>query len=123
MVGTILRPRMPPSGFLGVHVGLPTDRSPNEFLVVRLGRDLRSGAAFAGERWFEARILPGEGRLLRRTSAHHCEDPGRGYPFGERGRSSIRGVLRPALADRRGGASGRSCPVRWTPTTSRVSSR
>jgi DNA-binding winged helix-turn-helix (wHTH) protein/heme-degrading monooxygenase HmoA len=58
-------------GFLGVHVGLPTEASPDEFLVTTTWRDLDAIRTFAGERWYEAKILPGERHLLRSADVHH----------------------------------------------------
>jgi DNA-binding winged helix-turn-helix (wHTH) protein/heme-degrading monooxygenase HmoA len=58
-------------GFLGVHVGLPTEASPDEFLVTTTWRDLDAIRTFAGERWYEAKILPGERDLLRSAHVHH----------------------------------------------------
>jgi len=58
-------------GFLGVHVGLPTEASPDEFMVTTTWRDLDAIRTFAGERWYEAKILPGERHLLRSADVHH----------------------------------------------------
>jgi heme-degrading monooxygenase HmoA len=58
-------------GMLGVHVGNPTELAPDEFMVTTLWQNLDVLRAFAGERWFEARILPEERSLLRRTFVHH----------------------------------------------------
>jgi DNA-binding winged helix-turn-helix (wHTH) protein/heme-degrading monooxygenase HmoA len=58
-------------GFLGVHVGMPTEASPDEFLVTTTWRDLDAIRTFAGERWYEAKILPGERHLLRSADVHH----------------------------------------------------
>ena len=58
-------------GLLGVHVGNPTDLVPDEFMVTTMWEDLDALRAFAGERWFEAKILPEERRLLKRTFVHH----------------------------------------------------
>jgi DNA-binding winged helix-turn-helix (wHTH) protein/heme-degrading monooxygenase HmoA len=58
-------------GMLGVHVGTPTEASPDEFLVTTLWKDLDALRTFAGERWYEAKILPGERKLLRSAHVHH----------------------------------------------------
>jgi heme-degrading monooxygenase HmoA len=58
-------------GMLGVHVGLPTEASPHEFLVTTMWEDLDALRTFAGERWYEAKILPGERHLLKRSWVHH----------------------------------------------------
>jgi heme-degrading monooxygenase HmoA len=59
------------AGMLGVHVGLPAEASPDEFLVTTLWTDLDALRIFAGERWYEAKILPGERHLLKRSWVHH----------------------------------------------------
>jgi DNA-binding winged helix-turn-helix (wHTH) protein/heme-degrading monooxygenase HmoA len=59
------------SGMLGVHVGTPTEASPDEFLVTTMWQDLDALRTFAGERWYEAKILPGERELLRSAHVHH----------------------------------------------------
>jgi DNA-binding winged helix-turn-helix (wHTH) protein/heme-degrading monooxygenase HmoA len=58
-------------GMLGVHVGLPTPASPDEFLVTTMWEDLDALRTFAGERWYEAKILPGERDLLKSAHVHH----------------------------------------------------
>jgi DNA-binding winged helix-turn-helix (wHTH) protein/heme-degrading monooxygenase HmoA len=58
-------------GMLGVHVGTPTEASPDEFLVTTMWKDLDALRTFAGERWYEAKILPGERKLLKRAHVHH----------------------------------------------------
>lgn len=58
-------------GMLGVHVGTPTEASPDEFLVTTLWKDVDALRTFAGERWYEAKILPGERKLLRSAHVHH----------------------------------------------------
>lgn len=58
-------------GMLGVHVGMPTEASPDEFLVTTMWKDLDALRIFAGERWFEAKILPGERELLTSAHVHH----------------------------------------------------
>jgi DNA-binding winged helix-turn-helix (wHTH) protein/heme-degrading monooxygenase HmoA len=58
-------------GMLGVHVGRPTEASPDEFLVTTMWQDLDALRTFAGERWYEAKILPGERELLRSVHVHH----------------------------------------------------
>jgi heme-degrading monooxygenase HmoA len=59
------------AGFLGAHVGLPTEASPDEFLVITMWEDLDALRTFAGEHWYEAKILPGERDLLRTSFVHH----------------------------------------------------
>jgi DNA-binding winged helix-turn-helix (wHTH) protein len=58
-------------GMLGIHVGMPTEASPEEFLVTTMWTDIDALRIFAGERWFEAKILPGERHLLQRAHVHH----------------------------------------------------
>ena len=58
-------------GMLGVHVGMPTEASPYEFLVTTMWKDLDALRIFAGERWYEAKILPGERELLKSAHVHH----------------------------------------------------
>ncbi len=63
-------------GMRGIYVGNPTDLAPDEFMVTTMWEDLDSLKAFAGERWFEAKILPEERRLLKRTFVHHYRAEG-----------------------------------------------
>jgi heme-degrading monooxygenase HmoA len=58
-------------GMLGIHVGMPTEQAPEEFLVTTMWQDLVALRTFAGERWYEAKILPGERHLLKRSFVHH----------------------------------------------------
>lgn len=72
----ILRQRAIPAfrrhpGMLGVRVGKPSEHSPEEFMVTTVWRDVEALRTFAGDRWFEAKILPDERPLLRRTFVHH----------------------------------------------------
>ena len=62
-------------GMVAVHVGRPTERTPDEFLVTTVWKDIDSLKEFAGDRWFEAVITPDEKRTLRRAFVHHYEDP------------------------------------------------
>jgi DNA-binding response OmpR family regulator/heme-degrading monooxygenase HmoA len=62
-------------GMVAVHVGRPTEQSPDEFLVTTVWKDLDSLKEFAGDRWFEAVIGPAERKTLRRAYVHHYEDP------------------------------------------------
>lgn len=68
-------------GMLGVHVGTPTELAPEEFMVTTMWDDIDALRGFAGERWFEAKILPEERRLLKRTYVHHYwADGGERWP-------------------------------------------
>ena len=62
-------------GMIAVHVGRPTEQSPDEFLVTTVWKDLDSLKVFAGERWFEPVIGPDEAKTLRQAYVHHYEDP------------------------------------------------
>jgi DNA-binding response OmpR family regulator/heme-degrading monooxygenase HmoA len=62
-------------GMIAVHVGRPTEQSPDEFLVTTVWKDLDSLKGFAGERWFEPVIGPDEAKTLRSAHVHHYEDP------------------------------------------------
>ncbi|HZA39175.1 MAG TPA: winged helix-turn-helix domain-containing protein [Actinomycetota bacterium] len=62
-------------GMIAVHVGRPTEQSPDEFLVTTVWKDLDSLKNFAGERWFEPVIGADEAKTLRGAYVHHYEDP------------------------------------------------
>ena len=58
---------------IDVEVGTPTSYSPHEFLVTTRWATIEHLQAFAGPRWYRARILPGEADLLRSIAVHHYE--------------------------------------------------
>ena len=58
-------------GLVSASVGLPHDRSPNEFSMVMVWRDMDAVRTFAGEHWSNAVILPEEAHLLKETHVHH----------------------------------------------------
>lgn len=62
------------AGCLTVHIGEPTARRPDEFAVISVWRDLESLQAFAGERWREATIMPGEADLLEVARVEHYDE-------------------------------------------------
>jgi heme-degrading monooxygenase HmoA len=60
-------------GVVAQHVGRPRDPSSTEFVYVTVWEDVESIRAFAGERWQEALIGPGEEHLLKDTWIGHYE--------------------------------------------------
>jgi transposase/quinol monooxygenase YgiN len=60
-------------GCLAVSIAEPTPTRPEEFVVVSIWRDLERLQAFAGERWREATILPGEADLLETARVEHYD--------------------------------------------------
>ncbi|MHC4768486.1 MAG: antibiotic biosynthesis monooxygenase, partial [Planctomycetota bacterium] len=48
------------AGLVSVHIGLPPEESPQEFLMITTWRDLDALKGFAGENWTEAVIDPRE---------------------------------------------------------------
>lgn len=80
-------------GCLSVHVGTPTEASPDEYMVVTVWRDLDALKAFAGEQWSDPKLSLREAHVLADATVHH-------YRNGD-GRTivppaSVRGVGRPA---------------------------
>lgn len=62
------------AGCLAVSLGESTAREPDELVVVSVWRDLEDLKAFAGERWREATILPGEADLLVVARVEHYDE-------------------------------------------------
>lgn len=58
-------------GVLGFHVGEPLDDDGDEFVVMSVWSSLGDLRGFAGRRWRDARIMPGETELLREKHVHH----------------------------------------------------
>lgn len=58
-------------GVIGFHVGEPLDERADEFVVTSLWASLSDLRAFAGRRWRDARIMPGEEELLLEKHVHH----------------------------------------------------
>lgn len=58
-------------GVIGFHVGEPLDEHDDEVLVMSVWSSLRDVQGFAGRRWRDARIMPGETELLREKHVHH----------------------------------------------------
>jgi hypothetical protein len=61
------------SGLVAQYVGKPRDPSSTEFLYVTVRNDIESIRSFAGGRWQEAVITPGEEHLLKDTWISHYE--------------------------------------------------
>jgi heme-degrading monooxygenase HmoA len=61
------------SGLVAQHVGRNRDPSSTEYLYVTIWEDAESIQAFAGERWQEAVIAPGEEHLLKNTWIEHYD--------------------------------------------------
>jgi heme-degrading monooxygenase HmoA len=61
------------AGLVAQHVGRPHDPSGAEYVYVTVWSDVESIRAFAGERWQEAVVAPGEEHLLRETWIGHYE--------------------------------------------------
>ncbi len=61
-------------GCLAVSIGEPVAARPDDFVVVSVWRDLERLAAFAGERWREATILPGEADLMEEARVEHYDE-------------------------------------------------
>jgi transposase/quinol monooxygenase YgiN len=62
------------AGCLAVEIGEPRGKAPDEFVVVSVWRDLPHVIAFAGERWREATIMPGEADLLEVARVEHYDE-------------------------------------------------
>jgi heme-degrading monooxygenase HmoA len=61
------------SGLVAQHVGKSRDPSSTEYVYVTVWEDVESIRAFAGERWQEAVIAPGEEHLLQDTRIEHYD--------------------------------------------------
>jgi heme-degrading monooxygenase HmoA len=61
------------SGLVAQHVGRRRDPSSTEYVYVTIWEDVESIRAFAGERWQEAVIAPGEEDLLKSTRIEHYD--------------------------------------------------
>ncbi|MHC4218777.1 MAG: antibiotic biosynthesis monooxygenase family protein [Planctomycetota bacterium] len=57
-------------GLVSAQVGLPSEESPQEFLMITIWRDLDALKGFTGDNWTEAVIDPKEAPLVE--SAHVC---------------------------------------------------
>jgi transposase/heme-degrading monooxygenase HmoA len=66
-------------GFVAIRVGAPQPDHPDAFCLVSMWRDLDALRGFAGERWEEVQMLPGEAELVEELSVHHVDDTRR--PF------------------------------------------
>ncbi len=61
-------------GMLAISIAHPNLKRLDEFILVSVWRDLESLKAFAGERWREATILPGEADLLVEARVEHYNE-------------------------------------------------
>lgn len=61
-------------GFLTYWLGAPRAERPDDLVFVSVWRDLESVKGFAGERWQEGSILPGEGDLLIAARVQHFDE-------------------------------------------------
>lgn len=66
---------------VSVHFGVPTEQTPDEFLVVTVWRDLESLKAYAGQRWGDPKLSLEEAHMLERATVHHYRN-GNGEPIG-----------------------------------------
>jgi transposase/heme-degrading monooxygenase HmoA len=58
-------------GIIYFHIGKPMPQRPDEFVLVSAWEDLESIQRFAGERWEEPIIMPGEAPLVEEVSVQH----------------------------------------------------
>jgi heme-degrading monooxygenase HmoA len=61
------------AGLVSLFIGLPTEQSPNEFLMVMHWENIEFIKDFAGEEWNQAVILDEERSLLKEVFLHHYE--------------------------------------------------
>ena len=61
-------------GLVSAQVGLPSEESPQEFLMITTWRDLDSLMGFTGKNWTEAVIDPKEAPLVERARVRHYFD-------------------------------------------------
>jgi quinol monooxygenase YgiN len=60
-------------GLVALHVGKPTERAPDEFVMVSVWTDIQAIQAFVGEKWLEPKVLPEEAHLLQESFVQHYE--------------------------------------------------
>jgi heme-degrading monooxygenase HmoA len=60
-------------GLLSLHVGLPLDDPPDEFLLMSVWQDLAAMRAFIGARWREPLAVPGEEHLVLHSVVDHYD--------------------------------------------------
>ena len=60
-------------GLVTLHVGLPLDDPPDEFLLMSVWQDLAAMRAFIGSRWREPLVVPGEEHLVLHSIVDHYE--------------------------------------------------
>jgi heme-degrading monooxygenase HmoA len=66
-------------GLISVYVGTPMStplRSPDEYAIISIWKDLDSLKALTGESWRTPVTLPGEIRLVKETTVTHYETDG-----------------------------------------------
>src|SRR5215469_4660475 len=61
-------------GLVTLHVGKPLQERPDEFVLISVWRDLTSLQAFAGARWEEIMIVPGEAEMIEYASVSHYDE-------------------------------------------------
>jgi heme-degrading monooxygenase HmoA len=61
-------------GLVSMHVGLPREETPQDFMMTTVWSSVEALAAFSGEDWREAVIDPREKHLLARTSVDHYDE-------------------------------------------------
>jgi transposase/heme-degrading monooxygenase HmoA len=62
------------TGFQTTYIAPPREAHAQDFVFVSVWRDLDSLRGFAGERWHEATILPGEAELLESVRVEHYDE-------------------------------------------------
>lgn len=73
-IQTEVLPRMLAApGLVSVQVGRPLDDPPVEFLIVSVWDSLASLRAFAGHRWRDPIVFPGEAELVFESLVDHYE--------------------------------------------------
>lgn len=61
-------------GLVALHVGKPMATAPDVFVVVSVWKDLGALKQFAGERWDEVILLPGEADISESVTVEHYDD-------------------------------------------------
>jgi DNA-binding winged helix-turn-helix (wHTH) protein/heme-degrading monooxygenase HmoA len=60
-------------GLISLQASTPAEEDHRQFLVTSVWADLHHLISFAGERWREAKIMPGETGFLREKHVHHYQ--------------------------------------------------
>lgn len=58
-------------GLVSVHVGLPREETPQDFLMMTTWSSVEALAGFSGDNWRDAVIDPREAHLLEETAVYH----------------------------------------------------